>query len=302
MTFYNSVKQFSVLFLLSLLTSSLIMSYTSQGLLSKVSADPLDISNDQVKDTYLMYVKLKTNQGQGQGQNQAQGQGQGGPPNGCQPGLGQLDKEDLESDNALCNPGLENMKNKVTNNELDDNLVNQLSKNIDKKESILKDKLEKLRERMEKAISEEEEQQPIPADEQKKVDDEDKITVEDHKSLSGDNCRSGNVLNGASNEEDLKVLADCQEAIGDVMHTKKMDDGDYKFLLKLDDKYAYLVNDKNDEKTDGLLVIEIVPDDQNIKTIVLPEEGDKVHIWGAWVTDKPKGWHEIHPTWKITKE
>ena len=30
----------------------------------------------------------------------------------------------------------------------------------------------------------------------------------------------GNVLNGASNE-DLKVLAECQDAVGDVMHTKK---------------------------------------------------------------------------------
>ena len=44
------------------LSSSLIMSYVSQSLLSKVSADPFVISNDQVKDTYLMYVKLKTNQ------------------------------------------------------------------------------------------------------------------------------------------------------------------------------------------------------------------------------------------------
>ena len=284
----------SVWFLISILSSGLLLSYASQGLLSKVSADPLVISNDQVKDTYLMYVKLKTNQGQGQGQ--------GGPQSGCHPGLGQLEKEDLQSDNALCNPGLENMKNKVTNDELDDNLVNQLSKNIDKKETILKDKLEKLRERMEKAISEEEEQQPIPPDEQKKVDDDDKKTVETHKSISGDNCRDGNVLSGASNEEDLKVLAECQEAIGDVMHTKKMDDGDYKFLLKLDDKYDFLINDKNNEKTDGLLVVEVVPDDQNIDSVVLPESGDKVHIWGAWVTDKPKGWHEIHPTWQITKE
>jgi len=283
-------------FLILVLSSSLIMSYVSQSLLSKVSADPLQISNDQVKDTYLMYVKLKTNLGQGQGQ------GQGVPPSGCQPGLGQLEKEDLQSDNALCNPGLENMKNKVTNEELDDNLVNQLSKNIDKKETILKDKLEKLRERMEKAISEEEEQQPIPPDQQKKVDDDDKKTVEVHKSISGDNCRNGNVLSGASNEEDLKVLAECQEAVGDVMHTKKMDDGDYKFLLKLDDKYDFLINDKNNEKTDGLLVVEVVPDDQNIDSVVLPESGDKVHIWGAWVTDKPKGWHEIHPTWQITKE
>jgi hypothetical protein len=284
----------SVWFLISVLSSGLIMSYTSQSLLSKVSADPLEISNDQVKDTYLMYVKLKTDQGQGQGQE--------GPLSGCQPGLGQLEQEDLQSDNALCNPGLENMKNKVTNDELDDNLVNQLSKNIDKKETILKDKLEKLKERMEKAISEEEEQQPIPTDEQNKVDDDDKKTVEEHKSISGDNCRSGNVLSGASNEEDLKVLAECQEAVGDVMHTKKMDDGDYKFLVKLDDKYEYLINDKNNEKTDGLLVVEVVPDDQNIDTVVLPDSGDKVHIWGAWVTDKPKGWHEIHPTWQITKE
>ena len=283
-------------FLILVLSSSLIMSYVSQSLLSKVSADPFVISNDQVKDTYLMYVKLKTNLGQGQGQ------GQGVPPSGCQPGLGQLEKEDLQSDNALCNPGLENMKNKVTNEELDDNLVNQLSKNIDKKETILKDKLEKLRERMEKAISEEEEQQPIPPDQQKKVDDDDKKTVEVHKSISGDNCRNGNVLSGASNEEDLKVLAECQEAVGDVMHTKKMDDGDYKFLLKLDDKYDFLINDKNNEKTDGLLVVEVVPDDQNIDSVALPESGDKVHIWGAWVTDKPKGWHEIHPTWQITKE
>jgi hypothetical protein len=283
-------------FLILVLSSSLIMSYVSQSLLSKVSADPFVISNDQVKDTYLMYVKLKTNLGQGQGQ------GQGVPPSGCQPGLGQLEKEDLQSDNALCNPGLENMKNKVTNEELDDNLVNQLSKNIDKKETILKDKLEKLRERMEKAISEEEEQQPIPPDQQRKVDDDDKKTVEVHKSISGDNCRNGNVLSGASNEEDLKVLAECQEAVGDVMHTKKMDDGDYKFLLKLDDKYDFLINDKNNEKTDGLLVVEVVPDDQNIDSVVLPESGDKVHIWGAWVTDKPKGWHEIHPTWQITKE
>lgn len=296
MVLNNRATRLTVWFLISVLSSGLIMSYTSQGLLSKVSADPLEISNDQVKDAYLMYVKLKINQGQ------SQGQGQGGSPSGCQPELGQLEKEDLQGDNALCNPGLENMKNKLATDQLDDNLVSQLSKNIDKKETILKDKLEKLRERMEKAISEEEEKQPIPPDEQKKVDDEDKKTTETHKSISGDNCRGGNVLSGASNEEDLKVLADCQEAVGDVMHTKKMDDGDYKFLLKLDDKYDFLINDKNNEKTDGLLVVEVVPDDQHIDNIVLPESGDKVHIWGAWVTDKPKGWHEIHPTWKVTKE
>jgi hypothetical protein len=139
-------------------------------------------------------------------------------------------------------------------------------------------------------------------EEQNKVDTDDQVITQQHKSLQSESCREGNVLDGASNAEDLKVLAECQEAVGDVMHTKKMDDGDYKFLLKLEDKYEFLVNDKNDEKTDGLLVVEIVPKDQDLQNVVLPESGDKVHVWGAWVTDKPKGWHEIHPTWQIVNE
>jgi hypothetical protein len=270
------------------------MSYVSanNSLLSRAWADPYQISNDQVKDTYLIYIKQKINNGLN------------GLTSECQPGLGlgHLQPDDLQNDNLLCNPGLENMKNKYANGNLDDQIINKLSKNIDKKETILKDKLQKLRDRMERVISEEKGQKPIPKDEQNKVEKEDKKTTEEHKSSKQDNCRDGNVLDGASNEGDLRVVADCQEAVGDVMHTKKMNDGDYKFLLKLDDNYKFLINDKNDEKTDGLLVVEVVPKDQDIKSVDLPKEGDKVHIWGAWVTDKPKGWHEIHPTWEVTKE
>ena len=250
--------------------------------LTKVwAANPYQITNEEVKDNYLVYIKQKANQGQ-----------DGSPSD--------------------CNPGLENMKNKLGNyqqdqnkksgNELDNKIINKLSDNINKKETILKDRFQKLRDRMEKAISEEEEKAPIPKEEQKKVDEKDVKTTEEHKSKTGDNCRDGNVLDGASNEADLKVLAECQDAAGDVMHTKKMNDGDYKFLVKLDDKYGFLVNDKNDEKTDGFLVVEVVPKDQDISKVDLPKEGDKVHIWGAWVTDKPKGWHEIHPTWEVTKQ
>ena len=61
----------------------------------------------------------------------------------------------------------------------------------------------------------------------------------------------------------------------------------------------FLLNEKNNQKTDGLLVVEIVPKDQNIARVFLPKAGDRVDIWGAWVTDKPKGWHEIHPAWKV---
>ena len=271
--------------------------------LTKVwAANPYQITNEEVKDNYLVYIKQKANQGQD------------GSPSDCHPGLGKLKKGDLQNlqSSDLCNPGLENMKKKLGNyqqdqnkksgNELDNKIINKLSDKINKKETILKDRFEKLKERMEKAISEDEEKVPIPKEEQKKVDEKDVKTTEEHKSKTGDNCRDGNVLDGASNEADLKVLAECQDATGDVMHTKKMNDGDYKFLVKVDDKYGFLVNDKNDEKTDGFLVVEVVPKDQDISKVDLPKEGDKVHIWGAWVTDKPKGWHEIHPTWEVTKQ
>lgn len=247
--------------------------------------DPNQISNDLVKDNYLIYIKEKM------------GQGVGGLTD-CLPGAG---VGTLKSDGAICTPDQLNEQNNVPAG-LDDDIVGKLSDKLEKKQEILKDNFQKLRERLDKAIGEEEEEIPLPDDIQKLIDKEDIKTMEKHNSKTGEHCRDGNVLDGASNEEDLKVVAECQDAVGDVMHTKKMDDGDYKFLLKLDDKYKFLLNDKNEEKTDGFLVIEVVPKDQDIKEVDLPKSGDKVHVWGSWVTDKPKGWHEIHPTWEVTKE
>ncbi len=289
---------FSKYILISIFSAALILSYTAVGstLLRKTSAtvsDPYQITNEQVKDSYLVYIKEKINKG---------------PNSECQPGLG---VGVLQGDDIICNPGLLNQQNKIdkleaelqNSEQLDDEIVSKLSEKLEKKKEVLADKFEKLRERMEKAISEEEEEKnPLPEDIQKLIDKEDQKTMDEHQSKEGEHCRDGNVLNGASNEEDLKVLADCQDAVGDVMHTKKMDDGDYKFLLKLDDKYEFLVNDKNEEKTDGLLVVEVVPKDQDLNSVDLPKEGDKVHVWGAWVTDKPKGWHEIHPTWEVVTQ
>lgn len=154
------------------------------------------------------------------------------------------------------------------------------------------------KQKLELIISEEEDEAPISVEEQTRVESQDKIVVTEHRGITGPECKSGNVLAGASNAEDLRVLADCQDAIGTVMHTKKMDDGDYKFFLNVDNPFKFLVNEKNNDKTEGFLVVEIVPSDQD-SVGVLPKEGDHVHVWGAWVTDKPKGWHEIHPTWKV---
>ena len=100
--------------------------------------------------------------------------------------MGQLESEDLLSDNALCNPGLENQQDKLTNEQLDQDIINKLSDNVENKAAILKDKLEKLRERMEKAISEEEEEGIIlPEDVRKKIDADDIKAIEGHKSKEG---------------------------------------------------------------------------------------------------------------------
>ena len=91
-----------------------------------------------------------------------------------------------------------------------------------------------------------------------------------YSKYSGEGSNSGNGIgisppdiDGASNAEDLRVLAECQDATGTVIHTKKMDDGDYKFFSKVDEQFKFLVNEKNDEKTDGFLVVEIVPPHQD---------------------------------------
>ena len=157
-----------------------------------------------------------------------------------------------------------------------------------------------IKQRLDLIISEEEGEAPIPKEDQDRIESQDKIVITERKGITGPDCRPGNVLDGASNAEDLRVLAECQDATGTVMHTKKMDDGDYKFFLKVDEQFKFLVNEKNNEKTDGFLVVEIVPPHQD--GMYLPKDGDRVHVWGAWVTDKPKGWHEIHPTWKVVNQ
>jgi hypothetical protein len=190
-------------------------------------------------------------------------------------------------------PG-ENASNQNTNQSIETQNQTQNNQEINIQNNI------QMKQRLE--ISEEEGQAPIPLEEQNRIESTDRITETQHRALTGPDCRSGNVLAGASNAGDLRVLSECQDATGTVMHTKKMDDGDYKLFLNLDEKFKFLANEKNNEKTDGFMVVEIVPPDQGTNGVILPKEGDHVHVWGAWVTDKPKGWHEIHPAWQVINE
>ena len=43
---------------------------------------------------------------------------------------------------------------------------------------------------------------PIPVEEQKRIESQDKVVVTEHRGLTGPECRTGNVLDGASNAED----------------------------------------------------------------------------------------------------
>lgn len=132
-------------------------------------------------------------------------------------------------------------------------------------------------------------------DNQKKSDKKDK-DIE----LDSNNCIIGKVLKGASNKKDLKVRSECEHAIGKVKEViKKMPDGDYKFFLKLDPEYKSLLNKGNKKHSDKYLVVEIVPKHKDSKYVEKPHKGDRAEVWGAWVLDKPKGWNEIHPAWKV---
>jgi hypothetical protein len=85
----------------------------------------------------------------------------------------------------------------------------------------------------------------LSKDEEKQVNQDDNKILSVHSSKKDGNCRSGDVLAGASNKKDLKIISKCEEVIGTVKHTKQMNDGDYKFALKVRDKYKFLLNKIN---------------------------------------------------------
>ena len=139
----------------------------------------------------------------------------------------------------------------------------------------------------------------ISVEERNRIESEDKALITQHVVLSDPACRTGNILAGIPNAQDLRILLACQDAIGTVVHTKKLDNGHFVFFLDLDQQFKFLLNDRNIQETAGLLVVEIVPQDQTIPGVFLPVDGDRVHVWGTWVTDLVGGWHELQPAWKI---
>ena len=115
-------------------------------------------------------------------------------------------------------------------------------------------------------------------------------------------CRDGNVLKGVDRQARFTVLSPCEHVVGIVhnMTGKKQEDGDYKFNLAVQKPYRKLLNEINIKQMQGMLVVEIIPKDQNSSSVQIPKNGDKIGAYGAWVTDSPKGWNELHPVWNLT--
>jgi hypothetical protein len=134
-------------------------------------------------------------------------------------------------------------------------------------------------------------------------------------------CRSGDPLANVYHSYRLIVVSRCKTVTGVVKIIRNEDDGDVHFDLKLDAKYANLINDRNRTDQHGYLVAEIVPADEPGCTagrpprpstgtydygtctganIATPPLGAHVSITGPYVIDmKHGGWMEIHPVWRV---
>ncbi len=141
--------------------------------------------------------------------------------------------ESLSGDTTLSNvttdEGLGEDANQTiqSENEVNQNVSQTTNQNVNVNQTTNQNVNIQNKQKLELIISEEEGEAPISVEEQTRIESQDKIIITEHRGITGPECKPGNVLEGASNAEDLRVLAECQDAIGTVMHTKKMDDGDY---------------------------------------------------------------------------
>jgi len=133
-------------------------------------------------------------------------------------------------------------------------------------------------------------------------------------------CRAGNPLANVYHPDRLQLHTACITVMGVVTSVRHEDDGDYHFNVRLDARYANLVDAANEQYEGGGLVAEIVPADEPGCTpgtapkpasgtydygtctgadIPRPAVGDRVTVTGPYVLDSVHGWMEIHPVWKI---
>jgi hypothetical protein len=105
---------------------------------------------------------------------------------------------------------------------------------------------------------------------------------------------------GAYTSKRLVVHNPCQHMIGTVEAVAEGEtDGDVDIYVRVDPEYASLtgrpqnVNDVRRFSYGGNLLLELMPRDA--PHIPVPNAGDKMDVWGAYVFDSQHGYYEIHP-------
>lgn len=106
------------------------------------------------------------------------------------------------------------------------------------------------------------------------------------------------VLDGVYHPDRLQVLDPCQEVTGTIASARSEQDGDAHLDLTVDPAYRGMLDAGNLSEQHGALVVELMPRDH--ANLPEPHAGDRVTLWGAYVSDSQHGWHEVHPVWSET--
>ncbi len=108
----------------------------------------------------------------------------------------------------------------------------------------------------------------------------------------------------------LKILQQCQTVTGTLVEAPYTEiDGDEHVIVRLDDQYTNLLNNKNN----GTLIVEPICQKQPLEpiaalacgdyrqSIYIPAVGEHVKITGDVVLDLDHGWVEIHPVYSMER-
>lgn len=109
--------------------------------------------------------------------------------------------------------------------------------------------------------------------------------------------RRTNPMAGVYHPSRLQVIDPFKTVSGTVMMVRHEMDKDYHINIKLDAKYASLINANNVKYEHGDLVVEVIPMDA--AHIPAPTVGEHITVTGSYVNDHAHGWMEIHPAWFI---
>lgn len=112
----------------------------------------------------------------------------------------------------------------------------------------------------------------------------------------------------------LHVINKCVSVTGTIDRSTKEADGDVHIRLKVDSKYSFMLNAKNNSIQHGDLVLEPVCEATPTQTdavsactnyhssVTVPAVGTHVQVVGPYVLDADHGWNEIHPVTSITSQ